>query len=154
MVTKRSSTKWETSPQAPVKIGTEENSLVTLMIPKSDAVKSIPICIILSLVTCGLYLIYWNYCEMKTLNGLLGREEYSFWTWLLLTIVTCGLFHIYYEYRLGVGVVELQGKYGVAQDGNFASICLILSIIGLSIVADALQQHEINKIYERNVTPA
>ena len=90
---------------------------------------------------------------MKTFNGLLEREEFSFWIWLFATIITCGIFHIYYEYKMGVALIEIQEKYEMRVDNYLHIISLLLTLFGLSIVVDAIQQNEINKIYEK-ISPA
>ena len=102
--------------------------------------------IILSLVTCGLYNIYWNYRQFEALNKLLGREEYKFVPWLLLSIVTCGLYHIYYEYKMGSDLYEWLRGHGREVSANLPLIGLVLSCLGLTVLADAVYQHEINKI--------
>lgn len=102
--------------------------------------------IILSIVTCGLYNIYWNYREFKAMNVLLGREEYNFWSWLILSIVTCGIYHIYYEYKMGSDLyLYMKGK-GLEVNPNLPMLALLLSVFGLTIVADAVFQHELNRL--------
>ena len=66
-----------------------------------------------------------------------------------MSILTCGLFHVYYEYKMGVALIEIQEKYGLRIDNNLALISLILALFGLSVVVDAIQQNEINKVYEK-----
>lgn len=105
--------------------------------------------IILSLVTCGLYNIYWNYRQFLAMNELLGREEFRFVPWLLLSLVTCGLFHIYYEYKMGAELYGWLKSHGVDANPNIPIIGLVLSIFGLTIVADAVYQHELNKLASR-----
>jgi len=121
-----------------------------LKVSREEAVRSIPVGLILTFLTCGLYDLYWNAKQMKAFNGLLGRDEFSFWHWLFLSALTCGIFHLYYEYRMGVGLVEIQEKYGMRVDKNLPLISLLLSIFGFSIVVDAIQQYEINKLYEKH----
>ena len=121
----------------------------TQRVPREDAVRNIVVSLLLTIITCWLYNIYWNAKEMKTFNGLLERDEFSFWTWLIVSILTCGLFHVYYEYKMGVALIEIQEKYGLRIDNNLSLISLILTLFGLSIVVDAIQQNEINKVYEK-----
>lgn len=102
--------------------------------------------LILSVVTCGLYNIYWNYRQFQAVNMLLGREEFQFVPWLLLSIVTCGLFHIYYEYKMGAELQAWLAARGRFVNPHLAAIGLALSCFGLTIVADAVYQHEINKL--------
>lgn len=112
----------------------------------SDHRVEIALGIILSLVTCGLYNIYWNYKQFEAMNKLLGREEFKFVPWLLLSIVTCGLYHIYYEYKMGAELYGWLKSQGIDANPNLPVIGLVLSIFGLTIVADAVYQHELNKL--------
>lgn len=102
--------------------------------------------IVMSLLTCGLYNIYWNYRQFKAMNELLGREEFSFVAWLLLSIVTCGLFHIYYEYKMGSELQAWMKANGHDVSPNLALVGLALSCFGLTIIADAVYQHELNRL--------
>jgi hypothetical protein len=102
--------------------------------------------IVFSVLTCGLYNVYWNYRQMLAMNALLGREEYSFLKWAILTLVTCGIYHIYYEYRMGSDLHAWLSEHGHAVDSNLSMIGLGLSLIGLTVVADAIYQREINKL--------
>ena len=118
-------------------------------VPREEAVRNIVVSLILTIVTCGLYDLYWNAKQMKAMNGLLDREELSFWTWFFVSIITCGIFHLYYEYKMGLALVEIQDKYNMRVDNNLPLISLLLSIFGMSIVVDAIHQNEINKAYEQ-----
>ena len=102
--------------------------------------------IILSIVTCGLYNIYWNYREFQAMNELLGREEYNFGLWFVLSLVTCGIFHIYYEYKMGSDLYAILKDRGIDANPNLPLIGLLLSIFGMTIVADAIYQHELNRL--------
>ncbi len=115
--------------------------------PQSQGVTNIAVGIILSIITFGIYGLYWQYKQMATLNGWLGRDEFSFGIWLLLTIVTCGIFALYYEYKMAKGIVEVQEIAGLRESNDLPLICLVLSIFGLWIVSVAIQQAEINKFY-------
>ncbi len=102
--------------------------------------------IVLSLITCGLYNIYWNYRQFQAMNALLGREEYQFWLWLLLSIFTCGIFHIYYEYKMGSDLYSWLKDHGKDANPNLPVMGLVLSCFGLTIITDAVYQHEFNKL--------
>lgn len=102
--------------------------------------------IIFSLITCGIYNAYWNYRQMKAMNILLGREEFDFTKWLLLSLVSCGLYHIYYEYKMGAELQNWLTANGRTVSPNLSIIGLALSVVGLTVIADAVYQHEINKL--------
>jgi hypothetical protein len=104
--------------------------------------------IVLTIVTCGFFNLYWNYRQMQACNELVGRQEFDFWLWFLLVFVTCGIYHIYYQYKMGSVIVEIQrAKHGPVFD-NLPVLSLLVTICGLSIVVDAIHQLEINKIVD------
>lgn len=107
---------------------------------------NIAMAIILTIVTCGIYGIFWQYKQIEALNAFKGDEEYSFAAWFFLTIITCGIFGIYYEYKMANGINEIKHARGGHVDSNLPLICMLLSIFGLVIVSFAIQQGEINKM--------
>ena len=102
--------------------------------------------IIFSVISCGLYNIYWNYRQMEAMNALLGRREFDFGKWALLTLISCGLYHIYYEYRMGTELQNWLTQNNHPVNPNLAIMGLVLSICGLTVMADAIYQHELNKL--------
>lgn len=112
----------------------------------SDHHISIAAGIVLSIITCGLYNIYWNYRQFQAMNTLLGREEYKFWPWLLLSIVTCGIYHIYYEYKMGSDLYTWLKEQGKDPNPNLPVIGLVLACLGLTVISDAVYQNEFNKL--------
>ncbi len=115
--------------------------------PRAEGVRSIALGIIFSLLTCGIYSLYWEYKQMEMLNGWLGRTDYRFGLWLLLCILTCGIFAIYYEYKMAVGINEIQANNGLTVSNHLAVTCVLLAIFGIGIASLAIQQWEINRFY-------
>jgi hypothetical protein len=109
----------------------------------ADHVKNIALCVVLSLVTCGLYNVYWQYTKILAVNDMLQREKYAFVPWLLLSLVTCGLYHFYHQYRLGEDIAQVSRP----DQKNDGLVALVLSILGLTIIVDAIQQSHINAHY-------
>lgn len=106
-------------------------------------VRNIAFDIVLTLLTCFLYNFYIQYKQCEAVNDMLGQPKYSFVSWLLLTIITCGLYHIYHEYRKSSDIAECNGK--PADSAGLTAI--LLTIFGMSIILDAIQQGEINSYY-------
>lgn len=120
-------------------------NISTLVMMKQD----ILIAVLLTIVTCGIYGFFWQAHQITTVNMLLKQEKYSFWSWLLFTIITCGLYHIYHEYVMGQDIFEIQVGMGFPAPNNSLSIMsLVLSLVGLTIIVDAIQQNELNKILD------
>ncbi len=115
--------------------------------PRAGGTRSIALGIIFSLLTCGIYSLYWQYKQMVTLNGWLGRADYRFGLWLLLCIITCGIFALYYEYKMAKGINEVQANTGLQVNSDLAVICVLLAFFGIGIASLAIQQSEINNFY-------
>lgn len=138
------------APYGEVSQGRTYEALPPLPDPESRSFTSnIAMDIVLSLITCGIYWFFWQARQMRAINHLLGQQRYNFWMWFLLTIVTCGLYNIYYEYYMAQGLVEAQDKRNLPRSKDLPVLSLVLTIIGLNIVTDAIQQNEINKFFER-----
>ncbi len=105
--------------------------------------------IILSLITCGIYYLFWQERQMKAMNYLLEEEKFSFIKWFFLSIITCGIYHIYYEYVFGQAVMEAQRRHDRPVSSYLHLLSVGLAIFGLNIVADAIQQEEVNKLFGR-----
>ncbi len=106
---------------------------------------SVGTAVLLTIITCGIYGI-WQYKQMKILNSWLNRQEYAFGKWLLLSIITCGSYGVYNEYTMVRGIAENQAQKKFL-GSDVVTICLIMTLIGFSIVPMAIQQTEINKFY-------
>ncbi len=113
-----------------------------------DLVRNIAIDILLTLVTCGIYNIYIQYKQIQALNILLNQEKYQFVTWALLTLVTCGIYHLYHEYRMSDDLCRLVSPQN--PNGSEPILCLVVSLLGAPIVADAIQQSRINQLFGNN----
>ena len=115
--------------------------------PMADGVRSIVSGVIFSLLTCGIYTLYWQYKQMETLNAWLGRTDYRFWLWLFLCFLTCGIFGIYSEYKMAGGITEIQANNGLPVSDDLPVLCIAVSICGVGIASLAMQQEAINKFY-------
>lgn len=113
---------------------------------KSKYNLSIPVHLILTLITCGIFNLYWNYKQMEACNYLLKRQEFRFAHWILFSILTCGIYHIFHQYKMGAAIVEIQRNTNKNIFDSLPLISCLVTIFGLSIVVDCIHQHEINKI--------
>jgi len=107
--------------------------------------RSIVTAIILSIVTCGIYSIYWFYTIAKGFNETYAQEKVSTTPGVsvLLMMVTCNIYAIYCYYKWGRASTEISGRYGRVENDK-AIIYLLLSIFGFSIVVNALIQNDFN----------
>lgn len=109
--------------------------------------RSIAEVIILSLITCGIYYLYWIYAFSNDIKVYLDDETINPSLEVLLSIVTCGIYAIYWMYKYGKYVSTCQEKAGVAIEDN-AVLYLVLAIFGLSIVNVGLMQNSMNMIID------
>ena len=109
--------------------------------------RSIPMAIVLSIITCGIYGIYWLYCLVNDLNTASGREnDTSGGMVILFSIITCGIYSLVWNYSAGAKVGDIQEFDGRPRDGYLGGLYLLLSLFGFSIVNIALIQNELNKV--------
>lgn len=110
--------------------------------------RSIGLCIVLSIITCGIYAIYWFITLTNDANAASGHAQdgTSGGVAFLLTLVTCGIYGIYWAYKMGEKINEAKAMRNMPADSNAGILYLILEVIGLGIVAYALMQNELNKM--------
>lgn len=106
--------------------------------------KNIVVSILLSLVTCGIYGLYWFITLTDDTNALSGNNETTGAVALLLTLVTCGIYGYYWAYKLGEKIDAIKTSHGEAAGSN-SVLFLVLQIFGLGIVNYCIAQSEINK---------
>ncbi len=106
--------------------------------------RSVGLCIVLSIITCGIYGLYWLVCLNDDVNTVTGKPGTSGGMVLLFTILTCGIYGIYWAYKMGDKLDQARAEHG-APTGSLAILYLVLDLFGLSIVTWALIQCEINK---------
>ncbi len=105
--------------------------------------RSLPVSIILTIVTCGIYGIYWFVVITDEVNRLSETEDTGGGVAFLLTFITCGLYGIYWAYNMGKKTTKLSQMRG-ENDKDNGILYLILEVIGLNIIVCVLVQNEIN----------
>ncbi|MEG1992575.1 MAG: DUF4234 domain-containing protein [Acetivibrio sp.] len=111
--------------------------------------KSLPVCIILSIVTCGIYDIYWFICLTNEANELSSQTNATNGgVAFLLTLITCNIYGIFWAYQMGAKLDEAKTKRGILSS-NSAILYLILELL-FPIIGWILMQSEINRLIENN----
>ena len=106
--------------------------------------RSIPVAIILSIVTCGIYALYWMYSINNEINDLAQDPMAAGGgVVLLLTLVTCGVYGWYWNYKMGEKCDFITQK-----NSSSGVIFLILSIFGLGLVSLCLMQDTVNRVLQ------
>ena len=106
--------------------------------------RSIGMSILLTIITCGIYGLYWLVCLNDDVAEYTGEYGTSGGMVLLFSILTCGIYLLYWSYKTGEKLDRVRFNKGVPT-GSLSILYLILAIIGLSIVNYALIQSELNQ---------
>lgn len=107
--------------------------------------RSIAKAIILSIVTFGIYEIYWFIKMTNEVAEITGdHNNASGGMAFFLTLITGGIYGIFWAYKMG----EKLDRHEGAAKGDRSLIYLILQVVGLGIVTFCMIQDSINKIVE------
>ena len=107
--------------------------------------RNIALCIVLSIVTCGIYGLYWFVCLTDDTNTVVGEANGTSGVLaLVLTIVTCNIYGLYWAYKLGEKLDTAKQQRGIPSS-NSGILYLILCFFGLGIITYAIAQSELNK---------
>lgn len=88
--------------------------------------------LILSLVTFGIYAVYW---EVKTKGELTGQGADIPTSWLIIVPIA----NLYWTYKYAVGVEQVS-------KGKVSAVLTLILLLLLSVVGMAILQSEFNKL--------
>ncbi len=104
--------------------------------------RNVVISLILSIVTCGFYAIYWHIMLTDEINAITeDKHATSGLMTLIFCIITCGFYALYWAYKMGEKVDLLKGNRG----GSTGIMYLIIMLLGLGLLDYLLIQDTINK---------
>ena len=87
--------------------------------------------ILLSIVTCGIYTLFWYYTIMDDLNKSLNRQVVNPVAMLLLSMFCCPLLIYYILYKVDKGLGELGQTEGTAYKENFTMWIILTVLCGI-----------------------
>ena len=125
---------------ASVNVEVNVNTGTAPIITKRD----IALSIILSIITCGIYGIYWFVVMTNESNEVSGDNSANGGLAFVYTLITCGIYSIYWSYKMGQKMYNAGKRYNKDIQDN-SVLYLVLSIFGLSIVNYCLIQNDLNK---------
>ena len=111
--------------------------------------RSLLMYILLTIVTCGIYGLYFLYALARDVNDMCDHEDghhtAGLLKYFLLTLVTCGIYSFYWNYKLGNRLQSnCNERYGLNIQENGTSVllwmllgtfvCGIFSLIGMNII--------------------
>ena len=115
------------------------------MIPISK--RRIGICILLSFLTMGLYLIYWEYLLVKNTRAI--QKDESSCAGEMLCLVFVPFYPLYWWFTRGKIVKDKFAEHGYSATGNEIAY-LILGIFGLEIISLAIMQNDFNSLSSKS----
>ncbi len=108
--------------------------------------RNIAVAIVLSIITCGIYAIYWFIVLTDDARLASGDQQApSGGIAFLLTLVTCGIYGIYWAYKMGKTLMAAKQKNNLPVEDN-SVLYLVLQFLGLGIINYALMQNDLNQI--------
>ncbi len=111
--------------------------------------RNLALCIIFSIITCGIYELYWIVCITDETNELSENPNYASGIFaLLLTIVTCNIYGLYWAYQMGEKIDIIKQKRG-KPTSNSGVLYLILQLI-FPLIGLVLMQNEVNQLLDEN----
>ncbi len=106
--------------------------------------------LLLSLVTCGIYYLYYIYIASAEANAYLGERDTDPMMEVILSLVTCFLYTIYWDYKMAHKIAKMQEIAGVRVIDN-AILYLVLNFLGVGFLPHLIQQGQLNEIWAQPV---
>ena len=121
---------------------TYQNNVNTNGIQERSIVKAI----IFSLLTCGIYGIYWFISLTNEMNRAAGKpNDTTGGMAFIFTLLTCGIYGYFWAYKLG------EKRDIIANEkGSSNVVYLLLTIFGVGILVYILAQDTLNKAIKNN----
>lgn len=114
---------------------------------QKGTVRSIPMLVILSIVTCGIYYFYWIYKTTDEIKNFMERDDINTTLELILSIVTCGIYTYYWYYKYGkIVYLEMTKKAGLDSTEDSTILLVILNLF-MYVVSSAILQDKLNAIW-------
>lgn len=107
--------------------------------------KNVGLCILFSILTCGIYGIFWFIDMTNDMGRVSGEAEWTGGKAFLFTLLTCGIYSFYWAYKMGKLSAVALSKNGLPAEDR-AVLYLVLSVLGLGIVNYIFIQLDLNKL--------
>lgn len=122
--------------------------------PPTVALNSLPkgkhrepgIVLLLTLVTCGIYYLYWIYRVSGEMMAYLEERDTDPALEVVLSIITCYLYTIYWDYKTGRKIARMQEIAGLPVTDN-SLLYLVLNLLGLGFLPHVMEQGHLNEIW-------
>ena len=112
--------------------------------------RSVAAVIVLSLITCGIYMLYWIFVTCRDLQKESGRSEFPYLGIFLLSLFTGNAGGALMGLDADTCINTVKARRGLATENNRVLWTVLGAIIPIVIVG--LIQHEINQILDNTPT--
>jgi hypothetical protein len=109
------------------------------------SVRSPAAVVVLSLLTCHIYSLYWIFSFASEMKNIIRRDDISPGLEVLFCIL-CFPYVIYWSYRYGEYIKDVQAEAGVHVDNELPVLFLIMSFMCLFVVNMAIMQSKMNDL--------
>ena len=110
--------------------------------------RSVALAILFSIITCGLYAIYWQVSMVNSVNAVSKKENAKGGVVVFLFgLITCSIYWLYWIFKAGDVIDAAKTAKGIPTS-NRGLVYLLLSIFGLGLVAFAIMQSDLNSLAE------
>ena len=135
-----------------IKLAKYDFILIKAMFMQKFQKKSLLTISLLSLVTCGIYMLYWIYTTSKDVNSYMEEEYFNPSLSAVLSLATCGLFTVYWFYKYGTIVFnDMSKKANLESYGESALVLAILLFVPFGYIYSIVAlQSKLNIIYDNN----
>jgi hypothetical protein len=106
--------------------------------------------VIFSMLSCGIYAIYWQYMVCEEINKGLGRQQLEFVKFFVIGMFTCGLGTLYLMWQMVNAHAELQKSWGLQPKMEPPVMFALMLFVGPAAIF--LMQQGLNETWQ-NGTP-
>lgn len=105
---------------------------------------------VLTMVTCGIYMLYWQYVTTQELKDASGREDLNPTLDLILAVLCCGFWSIYVQYRNAQIVHEMFAQRSTPHEDRSTFVLILHALAFVNgitlLLAMMILQDEYNKL--------
>ncbi len=107
--------------------------------------RNIFVSILLTILTCGIYGIYWFFSLIATIYNIYGSDD-NFAFEVVVSILTCGLYSFYMIYKAGNRLNAIKSTNYQHYTETSTTLLIILQLVSLQIINCCILQDELNTI--------
>lgn len=107
--------------------------------------KNIAVCVLLSILTLGIYVLFWMASIANSINELdnNGDKNVKGVMVVLFNFLTCGAYGLYWDYKTGERVDKLKNANGIPTQNNTAIKYMFLDafVVAITTICSRVPDH-------------